>query len=200
MADFNKRLNEALEAVPLTIEHCGVCADILKPVKSTLRRSGQRFSVAKSDVPPPTHSNLKRVRVNLSDDVLREIGEAPVGAQTGSAAGGYTLDMAKGQLDSLVKQWMLLAVKLYPAGSRAQDAFLELGKRLGEITGRLQTDFIEGKLINQPGATDSPVGAPPAGEESELGEPTPAVPPVPAGGAGEAGGEGELEELAGELE
>jgi hypothetical protein len=127
--------------------------------------------------------------------VLREIGETG-GTQTGTAAGGYTLDMAKGQLDSLVKQWMLLAVKLYPAGSLAQDAFLELGKRLGEITGRLQTDFIEGKLINQPGATDSPVGAPPAGEESELEEPT-SEPAAPAAGGAS---EGELEELAGELE
>ena len=155
---FDQRLDEAMEIVPLTVEHCGACADILKPVKSGLKKSSQKV-VAKHGLPPTTHSNLRRERVKLSDDVIRE--------------SEYSIDQARGQLDGIIKQWMNLSSR-FPAGSVEQDKFIEIGKRLTEISQVIQRDFIEGGAMGaESGTLDTPGAIQQAPEELPPGQLTP---------------------------
>lgn len=182
MSSFNKRLFEALQLTPLTTEDSH-----LKPVKHGLKQSNQRFRTPPSNIPPEVHSNLKRERVKLSDNIVvdcdviteedlpleappkvpvkQQASPAPAPAQQPlPSTTGYTIQQAKGQIDGVIKQWMLLAGN-YPTGSAEQDKFIELGKRLGEISRVIERDFVRGGASQAPTAP-SPE-APPQGESLE---------------------------------
>ena len=93
--------------------------------------------------------------------------EPPTGMPSGS---GYSIDIAKGQLDGILKHWMDLAGN-FPEGKKRHE-FLEVGERLREISAVINRDFLG--------------GAEGSGEEDIPPAPPPAAPAAPAAAAPEA--------------
>jgi len=115
-------------------------------------------------VPEPVHSNFRRQKSymyeSLEDKLEDEIGlpdeEELVGGDLEDdlgdeglggeeipglpSGGGYTVEMAKGQLDGIIGKWMDLAGN-YPEGDE-RHKFMEIGERLREISAVLNRDFI----------------------------------------------------------
>lgn len=69
-------------------------------------------------------------------------GEAPETTEPLPVDGGYTIQMAKNQLDGVIKQFPKLSVQ-FPEGDK-RHKFIEIEERLSEISAVLARDFING--------------------------------------------------------
>ena len=101
--------------------------------------------------------------------------EPPTGMPSGS---GYSIDIAKGQLDGILKHWMDLAGN-FPEGKKRHE-FLEVGERLREISAVINRDFLGG--AEGGGEEDIPPAPPPAPPAAAAPEAVPEAPPAPEGG------------------
>lgn len=104
-------------------------------------------------------------------------GEEIPGTPSGSK---YTVDIAMGQLEGILKNWMLLAGD-FPEGEQKHN-FIEIGERLREISGVLERDY--GQQPTAPTSiqppSGSPAGTPPPPQEAGE-QPAPGGPPAPGG-------------------
>lgn len=97
----------------------------------------------------------------------------------------YSVDTAMGQLEGILKNWMLMAGE-FPEGEQKHN-FIEIGERLREISGVLERDF--GQQPSAPASiqppSGSPAGTPPppqeAGAPAPGGPPAEGQPPAPGG-------------------
>lgn len=88
------------------------------------------------DVTEPVPEDEESEDEGILDSDIPEREHIP-GTPSGS---GYTVKQAKGQLDGIIKQWLMMAGN-YPEGEQRHN-FLEIGERLREISGVLQRDFL----------------------------------------------------------
>jgi hypothetical protein len=159
---FDELLNEAVKAIPLAkIDKRLATKSKLTVIKPRLEHMPPPPGV--TNLPLDVNVNIHRDSVPLSDsiqeaapEIAPEIEAAPEASEITDAdlpipglpsGGGYTLEIAKGQLDGILGKWMDIAGN-YPEGDQ-RHKFIEIGERLREISAVIQRDFLSGQNKTQ---------------------------------------------------